>query len=316
MKILITGVAGFIGFHLAKRLILDGHDIVGIDNINDYYDPSLKKHRLRSLDSKNFNYHMGDINCLSKIDQNFDLVINLAAQAGVRVKKKHEINYINSNIYGFKNLCNFCSRNKIQRVIYASSSSVYDDSNLIPFSESNTLTKPKSLYGVSKLFNEVFASAYSCDHQISFLGLRFFSVYGPYGRPDMAYFSFTECLKENKVINLHNEGKTRRDMTYIDDVIDGIVAAINYSFDEKLKAGNELFNLGNGFPITTSFLLDSLSDALKIKPKVKKVDTINESDHTHADLSKSRKVLRYNPKTTFDDGIKEFLKWHKKYENL
>ncbi len=316
MKILITGLAGFIGFHLAKKLIEQGHEIVGIDNINDYYNPTLKRLRLSELNSKKFKFYQSDINKIDNFDQNFDLVINLAAQAGVRAKKEQEKNYINSNIYGFKNICNFCSRNKIQRMIYASSSSVYDDSDLKPFSESKTATKPKSLYGMSKLFNEVYASAYASENNISFVGLRFFSVYGPYGRPDMAYFSFTELLKKDRVINLHNNGSMKRDMTYIDDVIEGIIASINYSFDNKSKVQNEIFNLGNDSPIMTSFLLDSLKDILKIEPNIQKIDTTNESICTHADLTKSKRVLGYNPNTTFDEGIKEFLNWHKTYENL
>tara|TARA_B100001029_G_scaffold116456_1_gene96507 strand:- start:23195 stop:24145 length:951 start_codon:yes stop_codon:yes gene_type:complete len=316
MRILITGVAGFIGFHLAKKLIEQGHEIVGIDNINDYYTPTLKRLRLSELDSKKFKFYESDINKIDNFDQNFDLVINLAAQAGVRIKKEQEINYINSNIYGFKNICNFCSRNKIKRIIYASSSSVYDDSNSEPFSESKTLIKPKSVYGMSKLFNEVYASAFASENNMSFLGLRLFSVYGPYGRPDMAYFSFTDSIKRDEVVRLHNDGSMARDMTYIDDVIEGISASIDYLIKEDLNGRNEIFNLGNNSPIMTSFLLNSLKENLNIEPKVKRINTSNESVFTHANLSKSKRILGYNPKTSFEDGIKEFLNWHKTYENL
>ena len=220
MKILITGVAGFIGFHLAKKLIENGHQISGVDNLSDYYDPNLKKLRLSILKSKNFKFFELDINNINLIDKNFDLVINFAAQAGVRLPEEKKENYVHSNINGFKKVVEFCVENSIKKLIYASSSSVYDDSLSQAFSESDSNLKPKSIYGETKLFNEQYIDKFS--RKIESVGLRFFSVYGPYGRPDMAYFSFTESLKKGQIINLHNNGTMARDMTFIDDAVDDI----------------------------------------------------------------------------------------------
>ena len=311
MKILITGVAGFIGYHLAQKLLETDHEIVGIDNLNDYYSQSLKLYRLSLLESSNFSFYSMDINEVESLDSKFDLLINLAAQAGVRVPENKKIYYQNSNVSGFKKIMNYCKNNSIQKVIYASSSSVYDDSSKYTFSESETDLKPKSIYGTTKLFNETYANKFL--NNLDCVGLRLFSVYGPLGRPDMAYYSFTDSLKKGHEIILHNKGLMDRDMTYIDDAVDGIICSINYLMSsENIK--NEIFNIGNNYPISTLKLLKTLEKKLKINAKVKHFEVTNESNYTHANLSKSKKILGYNPKVLFENGIEKFLDWHQNYE--
>ena len=312
MRILITGVAGFIGFHLAKKLIKQGHEIVGIDNINDYYDTDLKKSRLSILESENFEFNELDINQISSLNKNFDLIINLAAQAGVRVPEEKKANYQHSNVDGFKKVIDYCIEHSIEKLIYASSSSVYDDSSSQSFSESDTDLKPKSLYGETKLFNEEYIE--KLNSKIDSVGLRFFSVYGPFGRPDMAYFSFTESLKKGQPIELHNNGSMARDMTFIDDAIDGIIKSIDFLMNSDKEIGNELFNIGNDSPILTLELLKTLENNLKIEAQVENIMVSDESLYTHANLDKSISMLGYNPKISFKEGIKEFLDWHKTYE--
>tara|TARA_B100001769_G_C22086294_1_gene585603 strand:- start:907 stop:1845 length:939 start_codon:yes stop_codon:yes gene_type:complete len=312
MRILITGVAGFIGFHLTKKLLQKGYEITGIDNINDYYSQSLKIHRLTILKSKNFFFKELDINQIESMNNEFDLVINLAAQAGVRLSEEKKSNYQYSNIDGFKKVIDYCITNSIGKVIYASSSSVYDDSSSQAFSENTTNLKPKSLYGETKLFNENYAEEFK--DKIDLLGLRFFSVYGPLGRPDMAYFSFTESIKNQEMITLHNSGSMARDMTFIDDAIDGIINSINFIINPNNEIKNEIFNIGNDSPILTSKLLETLERKLKITAQIQNIEVLNESSYTHANLDKSRKILGYNPSVRFEDGIDDFLEWHKNYE--
>ena len=312
MRILITGVAGFIGFHLAKKLIEQGHEIVGIDNINDYYDTALKKRRLSILESDNFEFNELDINQVSTLNTSFDLVINFAAQAGVRVPEEKKANYQHSNVNGFKKVVDYCIEHSIGKLIYASSSSVYDDSSSQSFSENHTDLKPKSLYGETKLFNEEYIE--KLNSRIDCIGLRFFSVYGPFGRPDMAYFSFTESLKKGQPIKLHNNGSMARDMTFIDDAIDGIIKSIDFLMNSDKEIGNELFNIGNNSPILTSDLLKILESNLKLKAQVENIMVSDESLYTHANLDKSKSMLGYNPKISLEEGIKEFLNWHKIYE--
>ncbi len=316
MKILVTGCSGFIGFHLSKKLLKAGHTVVGIDNNNDYYNPNLKLKRLSLLDSKKFSFHPSDINNISLNDRNFDLAINLAAQAGVRVSKDKEYLYEYSNITGFKSFCNFCKKKNINKIIYASSSSVYSDTVTGKFDEYTTTLEPKSKYGKSKLSNEIYASEFIKQSDISMVGLRFFSVYGPFGRPDMAYYSFTEAIKENRAISLNNEGNMYRDMTYIDDIIQGTVGAIDYLFSSESKNKNEIFNLGNDAPIKTSFLLNRIEKIIGKNALIQHFTTENENISTHADITKAKNLLGYDPKVSFDIGIERFLDWHKQYENI
>ena len=316
MKILVTGSSGFIGFHLIKKLLDSGHEVVGIDDHNDYYNPDLKFKRLALLDSKNFSFHLSDINNISIEDRNFDLAINLAAQAGVRVSKDKEYLYESSNISGFKSFCDFCIKKNIKKILYASSSSVYSDISEDKFCEISTSLKPKSKYGESKLLNEIYASKLVKSYDMSMIGLRFFSVYGPFGRPDMAYYYFTKAIKENRIISLNNEGNMYRDMTFIDDIIQGTLGAIDYVFKPECKNKNEIFNLGNDAPIKISYLLRKIEKILGKKALIQQSTTENESIKTHADITKAKNLLGYEPKVNFDEGIERFLDWHKQYENI
>ena len=316
MKVLVTGSSGFIGFHLIKKLLNSGHQVVGIDDHNDYYNLDLKLQRLTLLGSKNFSFHLSDINNISIKDKNFDLAINLAAQAGVRVSKDKEHLYESSNIAGFKSFCRFCTENNISKILYASSSSVYSDTIKGKFFEHDRSLEPKSKYGKSKLLNEIYASELIKSYDLSMIGLRFFSVYGPFGRPDMAYYSFTKAIKENRTIGLNNEGNMYRDMTFIDDVIQGTLGAIDYLFDLKSKNKNEIFNLGNDAPIKTSYLLHKIEKIIGKKALIEHFKTKNENIKTHADITKAKNLLGYDPKVSFNEGIERFLDWHKHYENI
>ncbi len=314
MKIFVTGAAGFIGYHLIKKLIDRGHQVTGIDDMNDYYSPALKIKRLEKLDSNYFSFSKCNLHNIKTDCQNFDLAINLAAQPGVRIKKEKQYLYENTNIEGFKSFCNYCELSNINRIIYASSSSVYCDKEGGKFSESKTKLEPKSKYGKSKLENEKHALIKKA--QKSFLGLRLFSVYGPFGRPDMAYYSFTESIKNKKTIRLNNNGNMYRDMTYIDDIIDGIIGAIDYIFDSMKKSENEIFNLGNDQPVQTLDLLKKIEKKLTLKAKIINVVSKNEALRTHADITKARNLLGYSPKVNFEEGMERFLEWHKDYENI
>ncbi len=316
MKILVTGSSGFIGFHLIKELLNAGHEVVGIDDHNDYYNPALKLKRLALLDSKNFTFHKMDINNICIDDESFDLAINLAAQAGVRISKEKEYLYESSNISGFKSFCDFCIKKNIKKILYASSSSVYSDISEDKFCEISTSLKPKSKYGESKLLNEIYASKLIKSYDVSMIGLRFFSVYGPFGRPDMAYYAFSKAIKEKEIINLNNNGNMYRDMTYIDDIVEGILGAINFVFKADSKNKNEIFNLGNDAPIKISYLLRKIEKILGKKALIQQSTTENESIKTHADITKAKNLLGYEPKVNFDEGIERFLDWHKQYENI
>ena len=314
MRVFITGSSGFIGFHLVKKLLNDGHEVVGIDDHNDYYNPALKNKRLSLLFSNNFSFYETDINNLNINESNFDLAINLAAQAGVRVSEdKHHL-YKHSNIDGFQSFCNFCKKNNIKKILYASSSSVYSDINAGKFCEALTPLKPKSKYGESKLSNEIYASNFIKSYDASIIGLRFFSVYGPFGRPDMAYYAFSKAIKDKEIINLNNNGNMYRDMTFIDDIIDGIFGAIDYVSSVQNK--NEIFNLGNDTPIKTSYLLNRIEQMIGKKALITTHKTENEAFKTHADITKAKNLLGYDPKVCFDEGIERFLDWHKRYENI
>jgi len=313
MKILVTGSSGFIGFHLTSKLLKLGHEIIGIDDHNDYYDLKLKEHRRDQLLGKNFTFYKQDINEIAIKEKNFDLAINLAAQAGVRIPNSKHYLYSHTNINGYENFCNFCLLHDIKNIIYASSSSVYSDKGGAKFLENSTKLEPKSEYGKSKLLNEIFSSNFSKKTDTNFIGLRFFSVYGPYGRPDMAYFLFTELLKQNKKIILNNNGNMARDMTYIDDIVEGILSSINLIMGSDFKQKHEIINLGNNAPVTANKLLRMLEKKLKRKSKINYRDTTNESIYTHADITKAKRILGYNPRVSLDEGLDRFLQWHNSY---
>ena len=314
MKILITGAVGFIGFHLSNRLLNLGHYVVGIDSMNDYYDVSLKNSRLKILQKNaNFAFHKIDLNDVNNCikEKNIDIVFNLAAQAGVRLGINDNYKYINSNVSGFNSILNFCVENQIQDLIYASSSSVYSGNTKVPYSESDTLEDPKSFYAATKINNEQLASIYSDKFDMNCIGHRFFTVYGPYGRPDMAYFSFCKKLLNKEKITIFNNGDTSRDMTYIDDIIDGIILSMDRRSHELVK--NQVFNLGNKNPIKTLHLLDLIEEHFNQEAEIIFVDSKNEVAQTFADLTKSKNLLSYDPKINIEKGMKSFFEWFNSY---
>ena len=319
MKFLITGCAGFIGYHLCQKLIKQKkYKIVGIDNLNSYYDVNLKKNRLENLyKNKNFVFLKININNSKQISEvlkeyKFDIVINLAAQAGIRYSFKKPDTYIKSNIVGFYNILNQSRLHNIKHLLYASSSSVYGNSKNFPLNEKQITDNPISLYAATKKTNEILASTFSKLYQIPITGMRFFTVYGPYGRPDMAIFKFVHKINNNKNINLYNYGNNLRDYTYIDDVITIIKKIINRPINKKNI--NVIYNIGNNKPISTNDLVKVISNNLKIKPKITlsksmKGDTIK----THADITKLKNHFNYHPATNIELGIKKFIDWYKKY---
>ena len=337
MKILVTGAAGFIGYHLCESLIMDGHEVIGLDNINDYYDPKLKYSRLENLginnDSKTFNkiikstiHHekfcfirlsLENFDDLKKVFKkyDFDLVCNLAAQAGVRYSLKNPHTYINSNIVGFLNIIECCKIFDIKRLVYASSSSVYGQNDNIPFSETESVDKPISLYAASKKSNELIAHSYSHLFNIETIGLRFFTVYGPWGRPDMALFLFTDALVKNKPIDVFNHGNLSRDFTYIDDIIEGVKNTL--LLESKNKSDYKIYNIGNSRPVK---LLDFILEIEKNlnKKAEKNMLPMQPGDvyKTFADTSNLEQDYNYKPNTTTEFGIKNFIIWYKKYYNI
>ena len=315
-KLLITGVAGFIGFHLSKFLLKSGFIIYGIDNINDYYDVKLKSARLEKLQkNKNFKFSKIDISnyeALSEVFEEFkpDKVINLAAQAGVRYSLENPFVYISSNISGFLNIIELCKNNNIKGLIYASSSSVYGGNKEISFTEHDRVDNPISLYAASKRTNELIANTYSHLYGLNTTGLRFFTVYGPWGRPDMAMYIFADRISSGKEIEVYNGGKMKRDFTYIDDIISGIVSSI----DKNYKC--EIFNLGNNKSENLMNIVSLIESNLNKKAKIK-FSPIQPGDveKTNADIKKSKRMLGYNPLTDVDEGVKNFIKWYKEYKS-
>ena len=314
MKILVTGSAGFIGYHLCNSLLNDGYDILGIDNINNYYNKNLKLERLEILKKyKNFNFKKIDISNrenVAKIFKNFKpyKVINLAAQAGVRFSIENPYAYIDSNIIGFINLIEISKQNDVNGFIYASSSSVYGGNKKLPFSESDMTNDPISLYGATKKSNELIANSYSSLYGLNTTGLRYFTVYGPWGRPDMAYFSFTKKILAEEPIEVYNNGKMKRDFTFIDDIILGTKSAL----EKNYKC--EIFNLGNNKNEELMDLIKVLENELS-KEAIVKFLPMQSGDviETYANIDKSIEKLNYNPKTSINDGIPTFINWYKKY---
>ena len=321
-NILVTGCAGFIGFHLSQLLLNSGYKVYGVDNLNDYYSIKLKSSRIQLLekDSK-FIFHQNDIRDIKKIAfiEKIDCVINLAAQAGVRLPRENFNKYLASNVEGFLSILDFCVDNSIDKVLYASSSSVYGETNSIPFSENEPINLPKSIYASSKIFNENLASVYSSEFNINLIGFRFFTVYGPWGRPDMAYFKFAESIIKNEPIYLNNQGHMSRDMTHVSDIVRGILSGLEMIFlQENESSGsyqNLIFNLGNDSPVQTLHLLETLESILGKKAKIIHAKTSNEVLATHADLTKAFQYLAYKPQVSFDEGLKDFASWLLRYRD-
>ena len=318
MKIMITGAAGFIGYHLSNFLLNSGHEIFGIDNINSYYDINLKKARLKQLKSyKNFLFKKVDICDRGLLSKTFKLfnpsrVVNLAAQAGINYSFVNPYQYVNSNIVGFLNIIELCIKNNVEGLIYASSSSVYGENDTtLPFSELNVVNKPLALYGATKVANEVIAHSYSNMHGLHTTGLRYFTVYGPWYRPDMAMFIFIQNIISGKPITVYNNGEIKRDFTYIDDIVSGTISAIkkNYKY--------EIFNLGNN---RSENLMDMIA---LIESEVGKKACINFKParngdvlHTCADINYSNKKIGYAPRTNVINGIPKLIEWYKEYYNV
>ncbi len=323
-KILVTGAAGFIGFHLVNRLCKEGYDIIGIDNLNDYYDVSLKEARLIELkphiDSKKFVFYEEDITNIQKLENFFknnqiNLVIHLAAQAGVRYSMENPHAYIQSNIVGFMNILECCRYHKVGKLIYASSSSVYGGNKKIPFSESDRVDSPISIYAATKKANELMAHTYSHLYGIYTIGLRFFTVYGPWGRPDMALYIFTKGILENKKIKIFNQGKHTRSFTYVDDVIESIYRLVNINSLALQKYS--ILNIGGENPIDLMNYVHLIEKFLNKKGKYKFLP-IQQGDveKTVADTKELGDLISYYPTTKVEDGIKNFIDWYLNYYKI
>jgi UDP-glucuronate 4-epimerase len=311
-NIFITGAAGFIGFHLACRLKLRGDHVLGYDNLNDYYSPELKFSRLNQLKKLGVEVIKGDICDLKKLaesiaDHKTSHIAHLAAQAGVRYSLINPQAFIKSNIEGFLNILEICRETTTIKLVYASSSSVYGITSKVPFSETDSCETPANLYGATKKANELIAYSYHHLYGIQAIGLRFFTVYGPWGRPDMAYFKFTKSIMEDQPIEIFNYGNMKRDFTYIDDIIDGCIAAID------LKSSYDIFNLGNHQPENLTAMIELLEKYLGKKAK-KLLLPMQAGDviSTYADITHSQKVLGFNPKTSLEIGLKNFVEWYVK----
>ena len=328
---LITGAAGFIGFHLTRTLLKSGINVIGVDNINEYYDVNLKIKRLDKLKDNpfdgNFKFFKTDIQDNTKLEEifkkfSFDCVINLAAQAGVRYSIDNPKAYIDSNIIGFSNLMEFVRSYNTPHFIYASSSSVYGMNTKIPFSTADNTDYPISLYAATKKSNEVLAYSYSHLFNIPMTGLRFFTVYGPWGRPDMAYYKFTEAILSKKPIDIYNCGEMKRDFTYIDDIVDGIIkvsksppANINNT-NSLSTAPHRIYNIGNNNPVSLEEFVNAIENACNINA-IKNMKPMQPGDVpiTYADIDEMINDFNYKPSTSINDGIKKFVDWYKEYKN-
>lgn len=310
MNIFITGIAGFIGFHLAQFLQARGDQVVGCDNFNSYYSPVLKRKRAQILTDMGIKIVQADIQDIVRLEPMIDEfqithMVHLAAQAGVRYAKQNPQSYVEANLDGFVQVLELIRRHPSIRLIYASSSSVYGLNEKIPFSEADVTDHPSNLYGATKKSNELMASAYHHMFGISVTGLRFFTVYGPWGRPDMAYYAFTDAILQKKPIQIYNYGKMKRDFTYIDDIIQGTVAAIDRSF------GLEIFNLGNHHPEEVLDLVRLLENKLGKQAIVELLPhQPGEALVTYADISKSQAMLEFRPQTSLSQGLDRFLEWY------
>ena len=323
MNILITGCAGFIGYHLARKLINKNNHVIGIDNLNNYYDRNLKINRiknLKSLDKKNFKFLKLDIKDSKKLFKKlknfkFDAVVNLAAQAGVRYSLKNPKTYLDNNINGFFNILNFSKEKKVKNLIFASTSSVYGNAKKFPLKESYDTSSPIQMYAATKKTNELMAHAYSHLYKMKIIGLRFFTVYGPWGRPDMALSIFTKSIIEKKVIKLFNYGNHTRDFTYIDDIVSGIVKLIYKKNNSKSKF--KIFNLGNNKPITLKKYILLIEKNLKIKAKKKYLPLqAGDVEKTHSNTNLLKKEINFIPKTKPEKGIFNFIKWYLEYYKI
>lgn len=320
MKHLVTGAAGFIGMYTAKRLLDQGAEVVGLDNLNDYYDPVLKEYRLAQLTSyPNFRFVKMDLADRDGIAQlfkteRFTHIIHLAAQAGVRYSLENPFAYVDSNLVGIMTILEGCRHNSVQHLLYASSSSVYGMNAKIPFSENDQVDNPVSLYAATKKANELMAYSYSKLYKIPTTGLRFFTVYGPAGRPDMAPWLFTEAILKGHPIKVFNHGKMQRDFTYIDDIVEGIVRIQQQAPQGEIPYS--LFNIGNNQPIELARFIKAIESACgKEAEKIMLPMQPGDVERTYADTSRLEEKVAYKPKTEIEDGINQFVQWYKEYND-
>lgn len=339
--VLVTGAAGFIGFHLIHALLNRGISVVGIDNLNDYYDPSLKTARLAELDNlhltmqadnksqSNYQFIKMDLADREVIQQlfknhNFDIVVNLAAQAGVRYSIDNPNAYVDSNLVGFVNVLEGCRHSNVKHLVYASSSSVYGMNVKQPFSTDDRVDYPISLYAATKKSNELMAHTYSHLYNIPTTGMRFFTVYGPWGRPDMAYFKFTKAILEGKAIDIYNHGQMKRDFTYIDDIVDGILCVMtevptiaataeNHTITNA-EAPYKIYNIGNNQPVTLRHFITAIENACG-KKAIENSLPMQAGDVpiTYADIMDLHKNIGFTPTTIIDNGINKFVDWYRNY---
>lgn len=333
--ILVTGAAGFIGFHVSKTLLEQGHHVIGLDNINDYYDINLKLARLEQLGIdkteavQELNYttsttfgnrmvfvkmNLEDREALPKLFENYkiDSVCNLAAQAGVRYSLENPEAYADSNLTGFLNILECCRNYKVSKLVYASSSSVYGNSDAVPFDETANVDHPVSLYAATKKANELMAHAYSHLYGFETIGLRFFTVYGPWGRPDMAMFLFTEAIINNQPVKVFNNGDLSRDFTYIDDIVNGVIATLLETPDKKSLY--KLYNIGNSKPVQLLEYIEAIEKALD-KKAIKQMMPMQPGDvkQTYANVARLKNDFNYQPKTEVTKGIAAFVEWYKEF---
>ncbi len=334
-RILVTGTAGFIGFHLANRLLKGGWHVIGLDNINDYYDINLKKARLDILNkSEHFTFHKMSLEDREAVNDLFlkespEYVVNLAAQAGVRYSLTNPHAYTSSNIEGFLNILEGCRHNRVKHLVYASSSSVYGANKSMPFSVGNTVDHPVSLYAATKKANELMAHTYSHLYNLPTTGLRFFTVYGPWGRPDMALLLFTKAILEGKTIDVFNHGKMKRDFTYVDDIVEGLSRLLNHiparnetwdAFDPDPSFSNapyKLFNIGNNNPVELSRFIEAIENATG-KKAIKNLLPLQPGDvvETYANVDHLQNEIGFKPNTKIEDGIQSFVDWYKDYYKI
>tara|TARA_R110000782_G_scaffold137977_5_gene230437 strand:+ start:4444 stop:5451 length:1008 start_codon:yes stop_codon:yes gene_type:complete len=335
MKFLVTGAAGFIGFHTSQYLLNRGDTVIGIDNLNDYYDPSLKEARLSQLKNRdNFRFHKIDIIDKDAIDAIFksespDYVIHLAAQAGVRYSIENPYAYIDSNIMGFMNILEACRHNPVKHLVFASSSSVYGANTLMPFSVNHNVDHPLSLYAATKKSNELMAHTYSHLYQMPISGLRFFTVYGPWGRPDMALFIFTKKILNGEKIDVFNNGQHKRDFTYIDDIVEGVVrvadniATGNENWDSDKpdpatsKAAYRLYNIGSHSPVELMYFIELIEKNINKKAEINYLPLQpGDVPATYADVDTLINNVGYSPSTSIETGIENFINWYKEYHKI
>ncbi len=334
-KVLVTGAAGFIGFHLSKKLCQNGYAVLGIDNLNDYYDVNIKLSRLKMLeDVPSFTFRKCDLTDHSSLaslftEFHFDAVVNLAAQAGVRYSLTNPHAYLESNLHGFLNILEACRHQKVRHLIYASSSSVYGANKTMPFSVHHNVDHPISLYAASKKANELMAHTYSALYNLPTTGLRFFTVYGPYGRPDMALFLFTKAIVEGKPIDVFNNGQMKRDFTYVDDIVESITRLVpktpkpdsNWSGLAPDPASSfapyRVYNIGNNKPVELMKFIEIIEQEIG-KPAIKNFLPMQDGDvpETYADVTDLMQEINFEPATPIEVGVANFVNWYKEYYNI